>query len=268
MESGGIPYFPLDCQLDGKFELIEAEFGLNGFAVIVKIFQRIYGVEGYYTQWTKEVALVFAHKVGLGASAVSEIVSASIRRGIFDQRLYEQYQILTSKGIQDRYFKAAKRRKGLCVNGAYLLINAAQISDHVDIFAENVSRNAKNACKNGQRREEKRRGEKRREDSMRALSTGEAAPKISLILNDGSLYPIYQEQIDKWIALYPSVDVLQELRNMAGWLDANKTRRKTRSGIERFINNWLAREQNKGGTKNGNGNNGEFVPSRPGNIQF
>lgn len=103
---------------------------------------------------------------------------------------------------------------------------------------------------------------------MCALSTGEAAPKVSLILNDGSLYPIYQEQIDKWIALYPSVDVLQELRNMAGWLDANKTRRKTRSGIERFINNWLAREQNKGGTKNGNGNNGEFVPSRPGNIQF
>ncbi len=39
----GIPYFPLDCELDSKFELIEAEFGLQGFAVVVKLLQRIYG---------------------------------------------------------------------------------------------------------------------------------------------------------------------------------------------------------------------------------
>ena len=30
----GIPYFPLDCELDSKFELIEAEFGLQGFAKV------------------------------------------------------------------------------------------------------------------------------------------------------------------------------------------------------------------------------------------
>ena len=35
----GIPYFPLDCELDSKFELIEAEFGLQGFAVVVKLLQ-------------------------------------------------------------------------------------------------------------------------------------------------------------------------------------------------------------------------------------
>lgn len=30
----GLDYFPLDCQVDVKFELVEAEFGLTGFGVV------------------------------------------------------------------------------------------------------------------------------------------------------------------------------------------------------------------------------------------
>ena len=32
---------------------------------------------------------------------------------------------------------------------------------------------------------------------------------------------------------------------MKGWLNSNPTKRKTRRGIKRFINSWLAREQDK-----------------------
>lgn len=77
------------------------------------------------------------------------------------------------------------------------------------------------------------------------------AAVISLLLNDGTEYGVEQEAIDKWASLYPAVDVMQELRKMAGWLDANRTRRKTRRGIEKFINGWLAREQDKGGVQRG-----------------
>ena len=51
----GVTYFPLDVVLDEKFELIEAEFGIKGFAVVVKLYQKIYG-QGYYCEWT-DVAL-------------------------------------------------------------------------------------------------------------------------------------------------------------------------------------------------------------------
>ena len=71
-------------------------------------------------------------------------------------------------------------------------------------------------------------------------------PELELILNDKSMYPIYSEDISEWSELYPSVDVMQQLRNMKGWLDANHTRRKTKSGIPRFINNWLSKQQNSG----------------------
>jgi len=72
---------------------------------------------------------------------------------------------------------------------------------------------------------------------------------ITLTTNSNEEYPIYQDQVDEWSELYPAVDVMQELRNMKGWLDANPTRRKTKSGMLRFINNWLSKTQNQGGTK-------------------
>ena len=68
---------------------------------------------------------------------------------------------------------------------------------------------------------------------------------LNLPLNDGSLFGITQDQVDKWAGLYPAVDIMQELRNMQGWLDSNPKKRKTKAGILRFINGWLSREQDK-----------------------
>ena len=73
MAKSGVDYFPLDDTLNDNFKLIEAEFGLTGFGVVVKLYQKIYGGRGYYTEWTNEVALLFAREIGLGGNAVSEI---------------------------------------------------------------------------------------------------------------------------------------------------------------------------------------------------
>ena len=75
-------------------------------------------------------------------------------------------------------------------------------------------------------------------------------PQItSITLNDKTEFPIFQNQVTNWSELYPAVDILQELRNMKGWLDANPSKRKTRTGALRFVNYWLSTTQNKGGTK-------------------
>lgn len=70
---------------------------------------------------------------------------------------------------------------------------------------------------------------------------------ITLTLNDKSEYPVYEEQTQEWAALYPAVNVIQQLRNMAGWLIANPSKRKTKAGILRFINSWLSKAQDRGG---------------------
>ena len=71
-------------------------------------------------------------------------------------------------------------------------------------------------------------------------------PVITITLNDKSEYPIYQTDIVSWQELYPAVDVMQQLRSMKGWCNSNPSKRKTKKGIKRFINNWLAKEQDKG----------------------
>lgn len=98
--------------------------------------------------------------------------------------------------------------------------------------------------------------DKEARDRQKAISCAEpqsssAPPIASMILNDGTYFNVSVSDFNKWVALYPAVDVKQELCKMVGWCDANPKKRKTKSGIRRFINNWLAGEQDKGGRYRG-----------------
>jgi hypothetical protein len=95
-------------------------------------------------------------------------------------------------------------------------------------------------------------------------ASGQAADSspviIDLTLNDKTKYSVTQKRVDEWKELYPAVDVEQQLRNMKGWLDSNPKRRKTKSGILKFITSWLAREQDRGGTYRGQGKSKSNMP--------
>lgn len=70
-------------------------------------------------------------------------------------------------------------------------------------------------------------------------------PVVELILKDDSLYPIYKKDLEEYQKAYPKKDILQELRKMKLWLEANPKRRKTKTGIKKFIVGWLARGNDK-----------------------
>lgn len=72
---------------------------------------------------------------------------------------------------------------------------------------------------------------------------------ILLSLVDGTEYNVPLSRINNWSTAFPAVDVKQELLKMAAWLDSNPKKRKTRRGINHFINNWLSREQDRGGSR-------------------
>lgn len=178
MAGNGIPYFPLDCQLDEKFELLEAEFGIKGYGVVIKLFSRIYGGDGgYYCVWNDEVALLFASKVGVNINLVSEILRAAIRRGIFDEGMYHRYGILTSTGIQRRYFKAYRRRSALKIVEDYLLINVRNFEPIACKKAKIVSNSGGNVCSFEQSKEKKRKEEK-------SISPAGFAEEVIALFND------------------------------------------------------------------------------------
>ena len=74
-------------------------------------------------------------------------------------------------------------------------------------------------------------------------------PVVEIKLNDGSTHGVTESKASTWQELFPAVDVRQELNKMRAWSDANPSKRKTKRGVERFIVNWLSREQDRGGSK-------------------
>lgn len=122
----GLDYFELDCHMDEKVRLVQAEYGLKGFAVFVKLLQEIYGGYGYYCEWTQDRELLFASENGLNGGSqqlLGDIVEACIRRNIFSERLFKEYGILTSCGVQKQYLKATVKREVVELKKEYLLIS-------------------------------------------------------------------------------------------------------------------------------------------------
>lgn len=93
----------------------------------------------------------------------------------------------------------------------------------------------------------------------------DSAPPVAKIpLNDGTMFEISQDDVDKWQELYPAVDIMQELRNMTGWCDSNPSKRKTKRGIRAFITRWLQKTQDKGGNNGYTGGRNASNPKRSG----
>lgn len=138
----GLDYFPLDCHLDNKFEMVEAAFGLKGFALVIKLLQKIYGENGYYIEWSQDVELVFAHRNCESVNLVSEVVKDCLKRGIFNKEMYEKHGILTSKGIQERYLFMTSKRTSSKISDDYILLNEHKKtvkSEKTNVFGEKTN---------------------------------------------------------------------------------------------------------------------------------
>lgn len=119
----GLDYFSLDCHSDTKLRLVEASFGLSGFAIIVKLWQRIYSEEGYYMLWSEDDGRLFALENNADYNVVSDVVNECLKRDIFDQDKFQKYSILTSTGIQKRYLMMTEKRTGTSIIDDYALLN-------------------------------------------------------------------------------------------------------------------------------------------------
>ena len=96
----------------------------------------------------------------------------------------------------------------------------------------------------------------------------EPDPVYGLVLNDGSIFPVYEEDVAYYQGLYPAVDIDAEFRKMIGWIDGSPNKRKTKRGIKRFINSWLSKAQDRGGSGNGNGYTGRTAQMLKGSYQM
>jgi uncharacterized protein YdaU (DUF1376 family) len=83
--------------------------------------------------------------------------------------------------------------------------------------------------------------------------------ELPLLGNQGE-WSVPENLYQEMVKAYPGVSVMAEFANMRGWLITNPTRRKTRSGLPKFINSWLSKAQNNQGS--GGGSHGNGKPTR------
>ena len=153
MAKVGIESFLLDCHTNDNMAEIEAAYGIKGFAVIVKLWQKIYSDKGYYCEWIERSPLLFLSQwfggnSGVDLSLINQVVSHAIKIGIFNESMFNEYAILTSERIQRQYFDVVKRRTEIEVIDEYLLVSVANFKGNVNIIEKNVCRNEKNVCRN------------------------------------------------------------------------------------------------------------------------
>lgn len=118
----GVDYFPLDVHLDDKFKFIQIKYGLEGFAIIIKLLQQIYSC-GYWYQWGEDEQLIFKNENHVSCETLNGVMSEALKREIFSQEMLDKYQILTSSGIQKRYKEIVRRRKDIKIITEYLVID-------------------------------------------------------------------------------------------------------------------------------------------------
>lgn len=75
----------------------------------------------------------------------------------------------------------------------------------------------------------------------------------SIYLNSGEEWKPDASEFAEYERLFPQINVKQEFAKMRAWSIANPDRRKTKTGIRRFVNSWLSKEQDRNG-KGGNEN--------------
>ena len=120
----GLDYFPLDVDFfeDPKIAAIAGEFGVKGEIVAVKLLCAIYR-EGYFVEWNDMLRLRFLRSLtGISADLLDSVVSRLVKWEFFEKNLFSSAGILTSKGIQRRFFEITKRRS-LSDKMPYLLVS-------------------------------------------------------------------------------------------------------------------------------------------------
>lgn len=115
----GLSYFPVDVDIfeDEKLQFISAKYGLKGEAIVFRLLSKIYR-NGYYIEFDEDVQLLFSKSCGLerNDNATRNVVSELLKRNFFDKTLFEQFQVLTSKGIQKRYLRICHDSKRVACN--------------------------------------------------------------------------------------------------------------------------------------------------------
>lgn len=213
----GVEYFPLNVNFinDLKVRKLLLSCGAEAIAVLIYLLSTIYKDEGYYIEIHEDEIDLIALDVNVTPEFVLEVINKACEVRFFDVNLYENFNILTSKGIQERYLKITERRKNSVVITQFNLVNVYNNSVNVNNNSINVDNNPVNVYKSTQSKvkeskEKKRKVKSLSNDSVKNVYLTETEKRdytnkkiYELYLNGvGQISPTIKERLDDLVELY------------------------------------------------------------------
>ena len=228
----GLDYFPFDVDFfsDTKIRILQGAYGNNGITLYIYLLSKIYK-NGYYLAIDEDVLELAAADVGISLDLTRQIVAYLAKRSLFDNTLFSSVTVLTSPGIQRRFqlgVRTRAKKTAVTVKGEYWLLEKDETEPFIQVQSNGNSsgKNHDSSRKNdGSSREEslkKSKGKKRIEKEISSGGTpsnedeGNEPVVILLPLKEGTEYVVHSKQVEEWTELYPTVNILQELKKMRG----------------------------------------------------
>ncbi|MCX6285545.1 MAG: DUF4373 domain-containing protein [Bacteroidetes bacterium] len=103
-------YAPISvkCSNDPCIQEIEALFGITGFGIYIKLLLQIYQ-NGYFLNWTNTTLRLFCRNNGVRIKQVNDVIEQLMIGNLINREKYQNFQVLTSAEIQERFFKVMYR---------------------------------------------------------------------------------------------------------------------------------------------------------------
>jgi len=161
----GLDYFPFDTGFfgDRKIRRLLKTFGGNGVEVYVFVLCEIYRDKGYYVQCDENFVFDIADGLSLKESFVREVIRHCVVNGLFDQRVYDVENSLTSHGVQKRYLEV-KSRSSVAIDSRYFCKDCGVIDAETEV---NDAETPINDATSTQRKEKKRKVKESKEKPAR-----------------------------------------------------------------------------------------------------
>ena len=204
----GLDYFSLDVRMfsDIKIRKLIKYHKAQAVSVYMTLLCRIYD-KGYFIEYDKDLPFIISEDCGLEEDTIVSIIHYCIDIELFDKDIFDQFNVLTSHGIQERYVQAcAKTKRKLSSELPYLLVDIGQdvvSSDKKTDYSlkipfsseetiENSEENRVNSEESTQNKEKK---SKEKHSSSADIRAREEETGVSIVDDESRVFDSVDEEI-------------------------------------------------------------------------
>lgn len=227
----GLDYFPLDVGFlqDIKTRKIMRACGIQSIPILISLLSNIYRDEGYYMEWDQDMPFLIADELGVSEGAVLETVTKAVQVDFFNAEIFENRKILTSTGIQERFFKAIERRKEISYDATLMLIEVNSYNNLI-----NVDNNSIDDHNNQQSKEKESKEKESRREEMEAHENVDNF-LCTIMLRTGAMFDTIDFTTDQLSQLYSMTP--QEINRFDQRLKESMFLKQTKS-LDFYLSNW------------------------------